>query len=488
MPEIIEEKHVFSLLEVAQSVQKTLRSRYTSTFWVKAEMNKLNYYSHSGHCYPELLEKKDGKITAQMRAHLWKDDYQRVNQKFITTLHEPLKDGIKILFQAKISFDPVHGISLWMIDIDPNFTLGDLEKEKREAIDQLKREGIYQKNKHCKIPLLPQRIAVISVETSKGYADFLKVLNENSWGYAFFYYLFPSLLQGDQAAGNIVEQLRQIKKVIHHFDVVTIIRGGGGDVGLSCYNNYSLAKEIADFPIPVLTGIGHATNETVAEMVSHTNAITPTKLAEFLIQKFHNFFVPIKDAQQIIIEKSTRLLSEQSSKFESEIKLFRSVSENILLSNRKEMIRWSQQLIQQAQYVFNREKEALQMQHSHLIKYAEQSIQCKRNDIQNSIVHVGKDAGNKIGLFSLTLHQKQQQIALFPAQMIKNKTVLMENMEKQIQIMDPINVLKRGYSMTKINGKSLSDIQGLKTGQELETHLANGKIYSTIIKTENESK
>ncbi|MEO0075571.1 MAG: exodeoxyribonuclease VII large subunit [candidate division WOR-3 bacterium] len=196
MPETVNDKQVFSLLEVTKSIQKTLPDRYKSSFWVKAEMNKLNFYKQSGHCYPELVEKKDGKIIAQIKSHLWRDDFNRVNNNFQRILNEPLKDGIKILFLAKISFDPVHGLALWIIDIDSSYTLGDLEREKQETIKQLKEEGIFNKNKTLNLPLLPQRIAIISVETSKGYADFLKVIETNSWNYKFFHILFPSLLQG----------------------------------------------------------------------------------------------------------------------------------------------------------------------------------------------------------------------------------------------------------------------------------------------------
>ena len=185
---------------------------------------------------------------------MWKDDYIKINNTFQKVLKEPLKDGIKILFLASISFDPTYGLALRIIDIDPGYTLGDLEREKQETIKKLQDEGIFNKNKTLKLPLLPQRIAVISVETSKGYADFLKVIDTNSWGYKFFHLLFPSLLQGEKAVEGIINQLRRIRKVRSHFDVVAIIRGGGGDIGLSCYNSFILAKEIALFPIPVITG------------------------------------------------------------------------------------------------------------------------------------------------------------------------------------------------------------------------------------------
>ena len=176
MPEIIDDKRIFSLLEVTVSVQKALAERYKSSFWVKAEMNKLNHYPHSGHCYPELVEKVDGKVVAQIKANLWKDDFLRINRNFMGVLHAPLKDGIRILFCARIAFDPVHGLALRITDIDPVFSLGELEREKQASIDMLKKEGIFQRNKSLQFPLVPKRMAVISVQTSKGYADFSKVI------------------------------------------------------------------------------------------------------------------------------------------------------------------------------------------------------------------------------------------------------------------------------------------------------------------------
>src|SRR5699024_7019962 len=303
MAETSQKRKIYSLSFVAKSIQKTIAKRYTQAYWIKAELNKLNYYQHSGHCYPELVEKKEGRVLTQIRSTLWKNDYQRINKSFLKLLKEPLKDGIKVLIFATIEFHPEYGLSLHILDIDPSFTLGDLEKEKQKSIEKLKKEGIFNQNKKIKFPVLPQRIAVISVQTSKGYADFLNVLGnaKKNNNYAFFQMLFPSLLQGDQAVFSLRKQLNRIRKVAHHFDIVVIVRGGGGEIGLTCYNNYELAKDIALFPIPVLTGIGHATNLTVAEMVAYKNAITPTGLAEELIRKFDEFAFPVEEYKKQVL-------------------------------------------------------------------------------------------------------------------------------------------------------------------------------------------
>lgn len=307
MPELIQDKTIFSLLEVSRSIQKTLAERYKSLYWIKAEMNKLNHYTHSGHCYPELVEKQDGKIVAEIRSILWKADYNRINNNFLKVAQEPLREGITMLFQASISYDPMYGLSLRIVDIDPTFTLGELEKEKLDSIRKLKTEGIYESNKLLGFPVVPKRLAIISVETSKGLSDFYKIINQNPWGYRIECTLFPALLQGDKSVPSIINQLAVIAEKIDTYDVVAIIRGGGGEVGLSSYNNYLLARAIAIFPIPVLTGIGHSTNYTVSEMVAYKNAITPSELADFLIQKFHNFAIPVDKAaesiQQLILTR-----------------------------------------------------------------------------------------------------------------------------------------------------------------------------------------
>ncbi|MDR1582641.1 MAG: exodeoxyribonuclease VII large subunit [Prevotellaceae bacterium] len=444
MAEQINDRMVFSLLEVTKSIQKTLNDRYKSSFWVKAEMNKLNFYKHSGHCYPELVEKKDGRVIALIKAYMWKDDYLRVNDKFVMTLQEPLKDGIKILFQAKITFEPAHGLSLWIMDIDPSYTLGDLEREKQETINQLRNEKIFDKNKALSLPLLPQRIAIISVETSKGYADFTKVIKTNPWGYKFFWHLFPSLLQGDNATQSIISQLEKIKRVIHHFDVVAIIRGGGGDVGLSCFNSYQLSRAIAMFPIPVITGIGHATNETVTEMIAFSNAITPTKLAEYLLQKFHNFSIPVQDAKKKIFEKTFRLLDDKKTKFVSETKMFRSVTDNILISNKNNI---------------------------------------KINEI--NIVKGTTVFGNMKTIMIFHLKEKIQSQSLLK---IRNVSMEMNSIEKNVANISPENVLKRGYSITLLNGKSVKNMSQVKDGDVLNTIVHEGNIVSIVNSTHKNNK
>lgn len=458
MPETLDDRKIFTLLEVSKSVQKTISERYKSSFWVKAEMNKLNHYSQSGHCYPELIEKKDGKIIAQIRSNLWRDDYININNNFLKTLKEPLKNGIKILFLARISFDPVYGISLQILDIDPSYTLGDLEKEKQNSIEKLQEEQIFTLNKTRLLPLLPQRIAVISVATSKGYEDFRQVLEHNPWNYKFFHFLFPSILQGDKAVVGIIAQLKQIEKVVEHFDVVAIIRGGGGDVGLSCYNNYDLSKAVALFPIPVITGIGHATNDTVCEMVAYQNAITPTKIAEFLIQKFHNFSVPLQKARDLIIDKSNRLINEEKTKLQSEVKLFRSMTETILQKNNNQIDAAMTIITQQSQFILRESTTEIKL-FSDLISKSSFTL-LKQNSTQ--------------------LQQLKENLNIQAILKSKQESLQLTNIEKNLQNLDPINILKRGFSITRFNGRAVKNISEISEGETIETQVYKGTITSII--------
>lgn len=360
----------FTLLETLSSIQKTLLNRYTSSFWVKAEIMKLNHYIHSGHSYPDLVEKSENKIVAQTRALIWKDDYNRINNKFISITKEPIKDGITTLLHCRISFDALYGLSLRILDIDPLFTLGELEKERQETIKKIKEEGIWDKNRKLKMPLLPKRIAIISVETSKGYSDFMNIIKKEEPHYKIFTHLFPSLLQGDNAVESMIMALDTIEIVKHHFDCVLIIRGGGGDIGLACYNNYDLVKKIADFPLPILTGIGHSTNETVSEMVSNKTAITPTDLADYIISSFRAFDQNLKDINQKI---------------------------------------------------FN-----------------------------------------------------------FANKRIERETQTLEHFQQILQILDPKNLLKRGYSITYIDNKLVKTISDIKKGDKIITLFEDGKTISTV--------
>lgn len=334
--QMINEK-VFSLKEVASSVKRTLNARYGSSFWVKAEMIKLNHYPYSGHAFPDLIEKQDDVIVAQMRAVIWSADFKRIRDKFRSCGLSDLTDGITILFRASILFDEFYGLSLRIIDIDTSFTLGEMEKQRMLCIERLKAEGIYSLNSSLSLPAVPKRFAIVSVGSSKGYNDFMQIVRKFSSRFAIFTHLFPSLLQGEGAINSISEALDRINDVADCFDAVLIIRGGGGDVGLNCYNHYNLCRAVALCKLPVLTGIGHASNQTVAEQIAWRNFITPTDLADFLFSGFNNAYLEVLNLSKQLKSNADSILNTNNERVKLLSESLKHKIENRILSEKERL-------------------------------------------------------------------------------------------------------------------------------------------------------
>ena len=427
---------VLTLSELTAGIARVFSENFPAAVWVKAEMAKLNHYPESGHCYPALVEKDKGVVKAEIRGTIWANDFLRINRQFLQITREPLKEGIHILFRAMVKYHPVYGLSLQISDIDPSFTLGEMAREKLETINRLKKEGLFDVNRSLPMPLLPQRVAVISVKTSKGFSDFMSVLGNNAWGYAFSCALFPALLQGDKAVDSILGQLRRIRALKDHFDVVAIIRGGGGDVGLNCYDNYVLASEVAQFNLPVLTGIGHSTNETVVEMVAGQNKITPTDVAYFLVQHFHNFSALVEEYKGKILDYSQQLLEFEKRRFA--------------------------ELMQRH---FSGTRQFLHGEKTMLDKLSRDLLAITKDSLHNERVKMGELQSG------LKFHVKQWLTSRF------SDIALLES---QLRALDPANVLQRGYSITYFNGKPLRDQAEVKEGDEITTQLLAGRLTSKI--------
>ncbi len=476
-----DQRQIFTLKQVALSIKKTIEDRYHQMYWVKAEMHKLNLYP-SGHCFPELLQKEDGKILAQMTASIWSHNYQRINKKFVEIVKEPLREDSTLLMQVKIVFHETYGLSLQILDIDPNYALGELQRERQETLLRLQKENLLNLNQSLPFPLLPKRIAIISADTSKGLSDFRKVVDKNNWNYTFFTVLFQAYLQGDIAVKSIQEQLRKIEKVKHHFDVVLIVRGGGGEVGLSCYNNFELCKSIATFPLPILTGIGHSTNLTVAEMVAYRNAITPTELGDFLIQSFHNFSVPVKDAIKTIRTYSKNTLELENKSLTSELKLFKNATTQRLNETKNHLVNASTSVRTNAKFSLAREKENVLNSQKLIKKSAKDVFSIETSSIASLIENVGKRIQFEL---KIKKGEVERAVEIFP-KIIQNKLNSQKNslqqLEQSVKLMDPIQVLKRGYSITLIDGKTIKENTEIKPGKTIITKTYFGEIESQVVK------
>ncbi len=450
----------YTLSQITGHLQKLIARAYVDEYWVKAEIAKLNYYPHSGHCYPDLVEKDDVGIKAQMRSIIWAFDYRQIRSRFEKVTGTELGEGMEVLLKAKIDFSPQHGLTLRISDIDPDFTLGKMAAAKKQSIEKLKREGFFFMNKKLNFPIFPKRIAVISVETSKGYQDFINIINNNSRGYRFSHLLFPAILQGDSAVESIMNQLLKILRIKHHFDLVAIIRGGGGDVGLSCYNDFELAKMVATFPIPVVSGIGHSTNETVVEMVSHLDSITPTDLAYFLQQKFDNLLVFAERTEKKVTDLANRYLLNEFKKMER-----------------------SAEHIQIFQKVFlDRELNILENFLIMLGRDLSSSFEKFDTRLSSLGLQASRGASNQLKSSQIALAVVNENMNNHLNHRLKSELIIQENLGQKIELMKPENLLKRGFSITLKNGNSIKDASQLVEGDEITTIYASGQTKSIIKK------
>ncbi len=453
------EKQTFTLSQVARSIRKTIENRYANKYWVKAEMHKLNLFA-SGHAFPELLDKQDGKIIAQMTGVIWKGSLQKINNQFLKLLNEPIREGGTFLMEVQVQYSETHGISLNILDIDPNYTLGELQRERRDTLLLLEKEHLLGKNQSILTPVLPKRVALISAETSKGLSDFMKVIHQNKEGYIIDTFLFNAYLQGEQAVRSIITQIQRINAVSQHFDLIAIVRGGGGEVGMSCYNNYELCRTIATSKLPIYTGIGHSTNFTVAEMVAHKNAITPTELAEGLIAALRQNDWNLQLYQKSVLEKSVDQLAHHK---------------HLLSNNKLQLISNSHLIIERNKRFHDKSTHTLYRNSINLLQQNQHSINGLKGKIASSAKHTLEKESVKltrtIGQFSNSGKQE-----------LKMENIKLMRLEDQIHLLDPKKILARGFSIVRFKGKTISTENTPQKEDVLHIETANFEVETNVLK------
>ena len=277
----------YSLFELNHHIKNIIKTGTDAAYWVRSEISEIKVNTN-GHCYLELVEKdeKSDYPKARSRATIWASAFRMIRPYFESTAGTALSAGIKILVKVTVDFHEVYGLSLNIIDIEPSYTVGELALKKQEIISRLTEEGVIDMNRELEFPVLPKRIAVISSKTAAGYGDFADQLLNNAYGFKFHIKLIQAFMQGEEAESSVIEALETIHRHIDLFDIVAIIRGGGAQADLAYFNNYRIALHVAQFPLPVLTGIGHEQDDTVVDIVAHRRLKTPTAVAEFLVSCF----------------------------------------------------------------------------------------------------------------------------------------------------------------------------------------------------------
>lgn len=447
-----------TLKELSNLVKTTIQSVLFDDYWVIAEIAKINYHHNSGHCYIDLVEKKEDAVIAQMRATIWVRNYRQIRENFQAIAGQELQAGMKILMLARITYHEVYGLSLNIKDIDPSYTLGEMALKRRQVIEQLTKEGIIDLNRQLPIPTVIQNIAVISSLSAAGYGDFVDRLDNNPYGYRFSHMLFQAYVQGEQAEESIRRALWECKKIKNKFDVVVIIRGGGSVVDLHCFDSYLLAKEIALFPLPVLTGIGHERDETVTDRVAHMRLITPTAVAEFIILNVKSFEEKIDALRHRLISKTRSVLDQEES----------------YLGNLAESLaRRSTDYLKTLSVSLQRNIYLLQTQALSLLKDPSVNLRAYEGRLKGVSHILLKNNYQRIKEFIRT-------VTIYPRHMLSMRSKTVEQLETKINLLNPVNVLKRGYSITYLQGEALRDIASVSKDDIINTKLYNGIITSIV--------
>jgi exodeoxyribonuclease VII large subunit len=330
----------FSLSELAAGIEETIRLNFDRAVWVRAEIGELHENSY-GHCYMELIEKDENSdnLLAKIKANCWASVYRLLKPYFENATGQAFRAGLKVLLSVTVEFHPVYGLSLTVRDIEPTFTIGEMAARRMQIIRRLEADGIVEMNKQLPLPLLLQRLAIISSPTAAGYGDFCDQLKNNPGNFVFYTRLFPAIMQGEQAESSIIAALEKIFRHVELFDAVVIIRGGGATPDLSCFDSYELAVNCAQFPLPIIAGIGHQRDVSILDLVAHSSLKTPTAVAEFLIDRLQEAENSTKYTVSNIYSFSKNFLDASFREINEKQMLIRHVLRNSLMRKHHEINR-----------------------------------------------------------------------------------------------------------------------------------------------------
>ena len=312
------------LYDLHVRIKSIIFANLPTSVWITCEISDLNINRTSGHCYLELIDKNviSDTLVAKARATIWRNNFEIIAYKFKEATGETLRAGLKVMLAVSVDFQEVYGLNLNIRDINPVFTLGDLAQQRQKIIARLKADGVMEMNKELEFPTVPQRIAIISSNQAAGYEDFVNQLINNSLGVKFYTKLFSASMQGAETEGSIVAALQKIFEYEELFDLVVIIRGGGSKSDLSWFDNYAIAVNVAQFPIPILSGIGHDRDESILDLVAYQALKTPTAVAEYIIEVVAQFFNNIIDNQDRLLSITREFMREQNQQLLSSAQRF----------------------------------------------------------------------------------------------------------------------------------------------------------------------
>ena len=404
--------------------------------WVIAETSDLRL-NRSGHCYTELIEKDDqGTTIAKVGAAIWASNYGSLYHKFLKATGQVLTTGMKVLVNVTATFHRLYGIKVIINDIDPSYTMGDMERQRQEIINRLKEAGVFEMNKQLPWPDVPQRVAIVSAAGAAGYGDFMNQLGYNPYGLQFYTCLFPAVMQGAQTVPTVLAALDRINRHIDLFDCVVIIRGGGATSELNSFDNFELANEVAQFPIPVIVGIGHERDVTVLDYVAAMSVKTPTAAAEWLIQRGTNALAHLDELQDAVVNAVRDTVAEAREHLAYFTSLIPAVARGIIDTNR----------IKLDNYTRN-------------IPFAANNL------IANQQTRLERALERMADAVKTAMHREQQRL---------------QALDEKATLLSPVNTLQRGYALVRKDGKCATAADQLQPGDQVTMQFADGAANATV--------
>ncbi|AHW58941.1 Exodeoxyribonuclease VII large subunit [Draconibacterium orientale] len=471
----------FTLSELNQKIKDALLDAFPGTVWVVAEVSELKH-NRSGHCYLELVEKEGNTITARSRATIWSYTYRMLKPYFETSTGQLFSEGIKVLVQATVEYHSAYGLSLNIKDIDPTYTVGDMAMQRKEIINRLKAEGVFDMNKELSLPLVPQKIAVISSATAAGYQDFMNQLENNEYGFKFYTKLFEAYMQGAETVPSIIHALERIFAHDDFFDAVAIIRGGGATADLSSFDDYDLAMNITQFPLPVITGIGHEKDDTIIDLVAHTRMKTPTAVAEFFVSGVERYYERLLELENGIVQLTRETLEFQQDKLERIAEGLKYSVADFINDRQRQLSKRGNELQQNvSRFSFKKQNELTELRHSLDSGLSVWFVEAK-NNMGKTQRMLRRLVGEAVFKADAKLNHQQDLLAGRVQNLLaKERDRILIN-ENSVRLLNPENVLKRGFTLTLKDGKIIKSSNDVAVGEQLETRFADGTVESKIIK------
>jgi len=449
-----------SLTELQLIIRDSLYLALPDMYWVIAEISEIKE-NFAGHCYLELIEKHpdEKNIRAKAKAIIWSSRYRFLKSLFENVTGESLKEGLKILVKTKVEYHEVYGLSLVISDIDPSFTIGEMALKRQMIIKKLEQEGVFTMNRELDFPVVPQRIAIISSKNAAGYSDFISHLTGNSYGYVFYTSLIDTAMQGTETEQGVIFALNKIADYSDLFDLVVIIRGGGSQTDLSWFDNYNIAYHVTQFPVPILTGIGHDKDMSVTDMVAYKSLKTPTAVADYIVDC-------VAEAENNIIELSSAITD---------------ISRSIIEGNRIRIEESRIKLIPLSRLMISEIKDNLTGKIIEIINFGKEYIVRSGLAPENQKSRLRSAVKSCLNGRKVMIERNIQDLIVLTNNTLNRNIIKLAGLETNLSILSPDNVLRRGYTITTHNGRIIKKSDQIQMGDVIDTQFSDGEVKSKVV-------